>query len=81
VSHPLPTHEVVAVFPAEIKAGVVHLPVRMHGELRVIKATPAVVKELIAYAKAALDGPQINPLTGRPARYNKSPAATQPVAP
>lgn len=81
VSTPLPTHEIVAVFPAEIKAGVVTLPVRMHGELRVLKGSEAVMKAIASSVTAALTARQVNPLTGRPYRYNKSPAATQPAAP
>ena len=76
VSTPLPTHEIVAVFPAEIKAGVVHLPVRMHGELRVIKGSEAVMKAIVASINTALAGPPRNPLTGRPVRYFKAPKAS-----
>jgi hypothetical protein len=69
VSHPLPTHEVVAVFPAEIKAGLVRLPVRMHGSMQILAGSEAVMTGVVAsLIEAGIRPPEAQPAAATCAR-------------
>ena len=65
VSHPLPTHEVVAVFPGQIKPGVVSVPVRMRGEVQLLTGTRPVMIALRDAITEALNRPLVH-------SYNKA---------
>ena len=53
MSHPLPTHEVVAVFPAEIKAGIARVSVGQVGNMLTLFGTDAVMTGLVSSLIAA----------------------------
>lgn len=72
VKQPLPTHEIVAVFPGQIKPGEVRVPVRMHGALQTLSGTRNVMLALRDAITEAVNRPPLNPVTNRPTQYQKA---------
>lgn len=86
MSAPLPTHEIVAVFPVEIKAGLVHVPVRTPGGNRLFVCSPVLARglaESLRDAGIVCDVPLAPPPQARPAkslpvtRGRRGPAASR----
>lgn len=72
VKPPLPTHEIVAVFPGQIKPGEMRIPVRMHGALQTLSGSRTVMLALRDSITEALNRPLVHPVTNRPTQYQKA---------